>query len=371
MTMNEPILRFAAVAEDQGSAHRLWRASVRASDAQRFCWLAGAALLGTCIPGAHVRPARQCEGHRGVALSHHPADRPHRRLWLGSCRYDAAQIFGEAILGSAQPIHARENNGRESCYVGSFAGREKTMPVANPNSPLSAHGSHLVDDAFWVYRQGGLDTYCGFYAILNLVNFLKFNEAGEPDFIGSSNLTGKPFGHFQEIVATREWQEAFRDKPPLGDEGLDTRRDDGDIKQDLPFVAVLRAALARAGLKFRPQLADDLKADPRGERKDRWFRRGAEQPFELPQDVLGIGAVFEDENDTLGHWIVLVGKAHLEKRKLGCEGDWDGIVLDLERGYERWRLLDTEEGPRLALRRAKGSPAQPMLWVYSFVGVSK
>lgn len=39
-----------------------------------------------------------------------------------------------------------------------------------------AYGSHFVNSHLRVYHQGGLDTYCGFYAILNLVNFLKLKE---------------------------------------------------------------------------------------------------------------------------------------------------------------------------------------------------
>jgi hypothetical protein len=96
------------------------------------------------------------------------------------------------------------------------------MPPINPNSPLSAHGSDTVDGAFRVYHQGGLDTYCGVYAILNLINFLRFKATRtDPDFIGSKDDDGVPLGPLRKIAATRAWRKAFP-RTPLGDEGLDT-----------------------------------------------------------------------------------------------------------------------------------------------------
>jgi hypothetical protein len=52
------------------------------------------------------------------------------------------------------------------------------LKLPNPNSKYSAHGSHLIGK-LRVYHQGGLDTYCAFYAILNLINLLKFKDAAQ------------------------------------------------------------------------------------------------------------------------------------------------------------------------------------------------
>ena len=45
----------------------------------------------------------------------------------------------------------------------------------------------------------------------------------------------------------------------------------------------------------------------------------------------------EDEDDKLGHWVVFVGKRHLEGLKdtgLSSERQWNGIILNSDRGYE-------------------------------------
>jgi hypothetical protein len=243
------------------------------------------------------------------------------------------------------------------------------MPPTNQNSPLSTHGSAMVDGAFRIYHQGGLDTYCGFYAILNLVNFLQFKTDQNIDFIGSHDDGGVPFGPVRKIAATRAWRDAFP-RTPLGGEGLDTIAPRGtNPPKDSPFVAALRAALKTFGLKHQPKLADDQKADPEGERQDRWFRYGVEKPFGSPSDVLGIAAIYEGESDVWGQWIVLIGKAHLKNVVLSCSPNWDGIVLDSERGYECWRVRDGGSGPQLELRRAKRAHARKIEWVYSFVSV--
>ena len=81
----------------------------------------------------------------------------------------------------------------------------------NPNSKYSAHGSELIG-SLRVYHQGGLATYCGFYAIVNLINFLKFKEnASNYDFIGAEkfkdsrgSLRRDPFNVFSRYIHSEE-----------------------------------------------------------------------------------------------------------------------------------------------------------------------
>jgi hypothetical protein len=77
----------------------------------------------------------------------------------------------------------------------------------NPNSKYSAHGSELIAN-LRVHHQGGLDTYCGFYAILNLVNFLKFKESeGIQDEL--SEMSKLAFKHFH-LAAKATVEKTFR-----------------------------------------------------------------------------------------------------------------------------------------------------------------
>ena len=73
----------------------------------------------------------------------------------------------------------------------------------------------------------------------------------------------------------------------------------------------------------------------------------------------------EDENDELCHWVVLVGKNHLEGTRIDCPNDWNGIVLDSDRGYKVWKI-DPEQ-VQLHIQQAEQDKA--MHWVYSFVSV--
>jgi hypothetical protein len=229
--------------------------------------------------------------------------------------------------------------------------------LPNANSKYSAHGSHLIGK-LRVYHQGGLDTYCGFYAILNLINFLKFKERHtNHDFIGAEE-----FNQLNLFIETGAFH-GFFPRTPLGNEGLDTPM----------LIGALALALSHFNLRSRIIIEDDQSVDPADKSKhDRWFRYGAEKPFvspNCPDDVLGVAAVMEDEDDELQHWVVFVGKNHLKNTRIDCESDWNGIVLDSERGYERWRVGTDNKLPRISIRR-NAKAAIPVHWISSFVSVA-
>jgi len=224
--------------------------------------------------------------------------------------------------------------------------------------PYSAHGSHLIGK-LRVYHQGGLDTYCGFYAILNLINFLKFKERHtNHDFIGADE-----FNQLNLFIETGAFH-GFFPRTPLGNEGLDTPM----------LIGALALALSHFNLRGRIIIEDDQSVDPADKSKhDRWFRYGAEKPFDPParaDGALGLAVVKEDANDDLAHWVVFVGKNHLKNTGIDCEGDWNGIVLDSERGYERWRVGTDKKLPRISIRRDAKAAARPVEWIYSFLSLS-
>ncbi len=230
-----------------------------------------------------------------------------------------------------------------------------------PKPLYSAHGSHMIDSRLCVYHQGGLDSYCGFYAILNLVNFLKFKQSTESgDFIGAAE-----FEAFRRFIGSGGFRACFP-ASPFGDMGPD-----GPM-----LVEALSSTLLQFNLRGEPTIEEDRFLDPYDETyQDRFFRYGTEKPFASEKqvnEVLGLAVVKEDEFDDVGHWVVFVGKNHLTDTGITCENEWDGIVLDSDRGYERWRVGEDSDTslPRISIRRDKDDTATPVEWIYSFVSLS-
>ena len=191
---------------------------------------------------------------------------------------------------------------------------------------------------------------------------MKFKERHtNHDFIGAEE-----FNQLNLFIETGAFH-GFFPRTPLGNKGLDTPM----------LIGALALALSHFNLRSRIIIEDDQSVDPADKSKhDRWFRYGAEKPFvspNSPDDVLGIAAVMEDEDDELQHWVVFVGKNHLKN----CENDWNGIVLDSERGYELWRVGTDNKLPRISIRRNAKAPirrnakaAIPVHWISSFVSVA-
>jgi hypothetical protein len=235
----------------------------------------------------------------------------------------------------------------------------------NPNSKYSAHGSHLIG-TLRVYHQGGLDNYCGLYSVLNLVNFLYLTKdlqyVEEPavaqrlgDFIGTEN-----FWAFIGLVQAGAFNSAFPETP-LGDEGLDASELKDTLDQALSYFKI--------SAQVKVEEDESIYAgDP--SQYSRWFRIGAEGPFiapNSPDDALGVACVREDEDDELEHWVVLVGSNHLEDTGIECP-EWDGIVLDSDRGYKFWRI-DPEQ-IQLHIQREKTQQDVAIYWISSFVSVT-
>ena len=224
----------------------------------------------------------------------------------------------------------------------------------NPNSKYSAHGSELIGN-LRVYHQGGLDTYCGLYAILNLINFLKFKEsASNQDFIGANK-----FKEFIGLIKKKTFQQFFPCYP-FGGEGI----------QD-ELSEVLKLAFKHFHLAAKATVEEDLSVSAGSKRQQGGFRIGAEKPFvppNLPDDVLGIAAVMEEADDKLQHWVALVGRNHLRGTDIKCLSNWNGIVLDSDRGYKFWKI-DPEQ-IQLHIQREQAQPEDAIFWISSFVSVT-
>ena len=223
----------------------------------------------------------------------------------------------------------------------------------NPNSKYSAHGSELIGN-LRVYHQGGLDTYCGLYAILNLINFLKFKEsASNQDFIGANK-----FKEFIGLINKKTFQQFFPSYP-FGGKGMDE------------LSELLTLAFKHFHLVAKAIVEEDLSVSARSKRQQGWFRIGTEKPFvspKLPDDVLGIAAVMEDADDKLQHWVVLVGNNHLIGTDIEGPSKGNGIVLDSDRGYKFWKI-DPEQ-IQLHIQREQAQQDDAIFWISSFVSVT-
>jgi hypothetical protein len=85
---------------------------------------------------------------------------------------------------------------------------------------------------------------------------------------------------------------------------------------------------------------------------------------------LGLVAVKEDEHDDLGHWVVLIGKSRLQGTPIQCEGESNGIVLDSDRGYERWRYgKDKDNKTCIFVTGKRESKEKKLDWIYSVISL--
>jgi hypothetical protein len=224
----------------------------------------------------------------------------------------------------------------------------------NPNSKYSAHGSELIGN-LRVYHQGGLDTYCGLYAVLNLINFLKFKEsASNHDFIGANK-----FEKFIGLIEKPFFQEIFS-KYPFGGKGIQKG-----------LSEVLNLAFKHFHLGAKATVKEDLSISAKSKRQQNGFRIGAEEPFVPPNsadDVLGVAAVMEDKNDNLQHWVVFVGKSHLTGTDIECANNWNGVVLDSDRGYKFWKI--EPEQTQFYVRRQQAQQDDAICWISSFISLT-
>ncbi|HKN27622.1 MAG TPA: hypothetical protein VJY34_06940 [Roseiarcus sp.] len=168
-------------------------------------------------------------------------------------------------------------------------------------------------------------------------------------------------GHYASIIKAASIPEA-----PFGDEGPEGRL----------LVGALCRALAHFNLRYEAASEDDPSdpSDKKVQRAHPYFRPGVEHLFssqDLADAVLGLAVVLEDKNDTLGHWVVLVGKKHLHGTGIDCEERWNSVVLDSDRGYERWLVTEGEDQrSAFYVRRGTTTKAIKAWCVYSFISVS-
>lgn len=232
-----------------------------------------------------------------------------------------------------------------------------TRKPRNPSAKYSRHGSQLFQDKFRVYRQGGLDCYCGFYAIFNLINFLHFKTTQNEDFIGEDGFT-----NFLDIINQPSFKRCFPETP-FGGEGVEAPT----------LIGALYLALERAGHKGKARIEENLSlpVPETDSPSDHGFRIGVEEAFTSPHDVLGLAAVREDDEDTLEHWVVFVGKSHLENPEIKIDSKvWDGIVLDSDRDYLYWKRNSVDpKKPYIDIARSGGKP-KTIYWISSFISVS-
>ncbi|MGH6834458.1 MAG: hypothetical protein ACREC9_02700 [Methylocella sp.] len=233
----------------------------------------------------------------------------------------------------------------------------------------SAYGSHWMG-GLRVYHQGGLDCYCGFYAIANLINFLYLKKdlsylRNNPDFERDGDFLGaNKFEAFNGLIGAGTLNGFFPKGPFGGGEGLDAPRLKDALSQALSYFKI----------NAQVTIEEDESiyvGDP--EQYKCWFRIGAEKPFVNSADnALGVACVIEDEVDEITHCVVLVGKNHLQNEMdiPPLPGrDWNGIVLDSDRGYKFWKYDARDGCLHIQIQGNKKVEDKPMYWVYSFISV--
>jgi hypothetical protein len=230
------------------------------------------------------------------------------------------------------------------------------MSTRNPSAKYSRHGSQLFQDKFRIYHQGGLDSYCGFYAIFNLINFLHFKQTQNVDFVGKSDF--KAVNAILDLPSFKR----FFPETPFGGEGVEATT----------LIGALYLALESGKLKGRARIEENLSLPvPKTDSpSDHGFRSGVEEAFNLPHDVLGLASVREDKDDGLEHWVVFVGKNQLINTKIDSKG-WDGVVLDSDRDYLYWKRNSVDpKKPYIEIARPDENKPKTIYWISSFISVS-
>jgi hypothetical protein len=240
----------------------------------------------------------------------------------------------------------------------------------------SAYGFHKMG-SLRVHHQGGLDTYCGLYSVLNLINFLYFEKdlsylrqnpniaeeavqaikARVGDFIGTDNPEV-----FKELVAAGTFNGLFPEDP-FGGDGLDPPTVKEVLSRTLEFYKIHANAVIEE---------DESIYHGAPEQYSPGFRIGAERPFRAAADVLGIALVRQDTDDKIGHYVVLIGNKHLpEEMGIRLPADWNGIVLDSDRGYKFWKCENHNGNPFLQIKCEREKRLRDIYSVYSFISVSQ
>jgi hypothetical protein len=231
--------------------------------------------------------------------------------------------------------------------------------------PLARTGrcAHSILPEFEVYQQGGLDCYCGSYAIVNLICFIKKYLCKSRNMLTADERTKvlESFDDLHERLGL------------LGGEGSEGYR----------LLPSAYAAFFEAGFKdARFSLREGRPI--RSEQSRNELKMSARVGIHLPQDLqakagrtLALTSVYEcnptpvdtwNIRDELGHWIAIVGKGNIPKTHGAALDGYDGIVLDSSRGYGLWKL-DEESGLRLN-RPADPSGARDVrVWVYSLITI--
>lgn len=144
------------------------------------------------------------------------------------------------------------------------------------------------------------------------------------------------------------------------------------------FVAGLKNAYLGLREYLRATTMDEKILKGQWEQSSEEKKRPARLGIDLAKDLCGefalaLAAVYEcnekgweiSSDDHLGHWIAIVGKAHIPKKDATKPGKDGGIVLDSNRGYERWHV--GKEGGLILKRHDKTSDVR--VWVYSLITI--
>ena len=206
----------------------------------------------------------------------------------------------------------------------------------------TGHCKHSVLPAFKIYQQGGLDCYCGSYATVNTISFMR-QYGPQPRTPLSNTELIKIIARFDSL------HESLGLLGDLGTEGY----------QLLPAAG---AAFFQAGFKdARLSLRESIRATTE-RRKQTQFEQSEEERklparigIELQQNLqpesggtLALAAVYEcnhkpdntwkiSHEDVLGHWVAIVGKGYVPETYSAALDEYNGIVLNSNRGYELWR----------------------------------
>jgi hypothetical protein len=183
----------------------------------------------------------------------------------------------------------------------------------------------------------------GWTAIADSIQYSTYNKLlkVQRTFIDDDFLGAEDFHEFKRLIKAGALHGLFPTWP-FGDDGLEPPG----------LLEALRGALKHFGLAGQANIED--------------------KPFNRPEmanNALGLACIVEDTHDTLGHWVALIGNEHLEDTGIVCGPNWNWIILDSDRGYERWRVDSNARRPRIEIRHQAETRATPIERLYSFVSV--
>ena len=226
----------------------------------------------------------------------------------------------------------------------------------------------ILRASFYVYQQGGLDCYCGSYAVVHLICFIR-------KYLSKSRNT---LTEYERANVPKSFDDLHERLGPRGGQGTE-----GYQLLPVACTAFFEARFKDARFKdARFSLREGCPIRSKQSTKER--KLPACVGIQLPQDLqpkagrtIALAAIYECNHtpvgtwnikDKFGHWIAIVGKENIPPTHSAALEGYDGIVLDSSRGYELWKL-EGESGPRLNRPADPSGASDVRVWVYSLITI--